>query len=931
MASSAQGGPEVTTSCVPTTREVGGFRWLCTFFSVCTIAALSATVAQAGSGRPAVDVAVLDDTPSHVVLDYSFGDFTKTVVSINGADYTQIALGKESQLLQAGAPDLPNVCRSIIIPADAAVDARVVAAESYVIENVDIAPSKGNLYRHVDPDTVPYAFGEVYRVNADYPGELAVLSEPYILRDHRGVVVRVNPFQYNPVARTLRVYTDMTVEVVATGPGAVNILQPSAQERELSLAFHQLYEHHFLNYRSDLRYDPIDETGSMLVICYDAWMPNVEPLVDHKNSIGIDTTMVGVSEIGNSAISIKNYIQDVYDAGHLTFVLLVGDASQVATPYASGGSADPTYALLAGSDHYPDIFVGRFSAETAAQVDTQVERTIEYEVMPATVQDWFWRGIGIGSDEGAGQGDDGESDHQHIENIRTDLLNFGYTLVDGFYGYSATATQVANAVNDGRGIINYCGHGSTYSWGTSGFSSANVNALVNDNMLPFIVSVACVNGQFAGYTCFAEAWLRATNGTEPTGAIGMYASSIDQSWAPPMCAQDETVDLLCAEAYFSFGALCFAGSCQMMDEYGSAGIQMFDTWHVFGDPSVRVSGIAEPPTGIWVRGDDLHASGQKGGPFTPDSVVYQLENKNETPVDYEVTASVTWVDISNASGALPGRGTIDVTVALNEEANALGHGLHEGTIYFTNLTDHDGDTTRPVSIDVDDMHLRYSFPLDSGPSWATEGQWAFGQPTGGGSHNRDPLGGHTGNNAYGYNLNGDYTNNMPAYYLTTSAIDCSAFSFVELRFWRWLGVESSAFDHATVEVSSDGTYWTQVWANPASAVSDSSWTQMVLDISAVADGEPTVYVRWKMGSTDNSVTYPGWNIDDVEIWGAGDIEPIPGDLDGDGDVDLEDLATLLAHYGTPSGATYEDGDLDGDGDVDLVDLSGLLANYGHSG
>jgi len=53
-----------------------------------------------------------------------------------------------------------------------------------------------------------------------------------------------------------------------------------------------------------------------------------------------------------------------------------------------------------------------------------------------------------------------------------------------------------------------------------------------------------------------------------------------------------------------------------------------------------------------------------------------------------------------------------------------------------------------------------------------------------------------------------------------------------------------------------------------------------------------------------------------------------GDLDGDGDVDLSDLAQLLAHYGTIGDATYWMGDIDGDGDVDLSDLAALLANYG---
>jgi len=55
-----------------------------------------------------------------------------------------------------------------------------------------------------------------------------------------------------------------------------------------------------------------------------------------------------------------------------------------------------------------------------------------------------------------------------------------------------------------------------------------------------------------------------------------------------------------------------------------------------------------------------------------------------------------------------------------------------------------------------------------------------------------------------------------------------------------------------------------------------------------------------------------------------------GDLDGNGNIDLADLARLLAHYGTTGDAQYADGDLDGNGNVGPADLAALLAHYGET-
>jgi hypothetical protein len=160
----------------------------------------------------------------------------------------------------------------------------------------------------------------------------------------------------------------------------------------------------------------------------------------------------------------------------------------------------------------------------------------------------------------------------------------------------------------------------------------------------------------------------------------------------------------------------------------------------------------------------------------------------------------------------------------------------------------------------------YTETLESDPGWSTEGLWAFGVPTGGGGDHGgpDPTSGNTGPNVYGYNLDGDYTNNMPEQNLTTTAMDCSGRDGVTLSFWRYLNVEQPAYDHAYVRVSNDGTNWTTVWEN-AAEITDAEWTYQQFDISGVADDQATVYIRWTMGTTDGSWIFSGWNIDDVQL------------------------------------------------------------------
>jgi hypothetical protein len=109
-------------------------------------------------------------------------------------------------------------------------------------------------------------------------------------------------------------------------------------------------------------------------------------------------------------------------------------------------------------------------------------------------------------------------------------------------------------------------------------------------MLPLIVSVACVNGNFVSQTCFAEAWMRSVNETTnaPAGAITFWGSTINQSWAPPMRGQDEVTDLLVGNLKYRVGGLLFNGAHKIIEVYGSQGLADARTWTIFGDASLMV-------------------------------------------------------------------------------------------------------------------------------------------------------------------------------------------------------------------------------------------------------------------------------------------------------------------------------------------------------
>ncbi|MFP4380136.1 MAG: S8 family serine peptidase [Candidatus Sumerlaeia bacterium] len=84
------------------------------------------------------------------------------------------------------------------------------------------------------------------------------------------------------------------------------------------------------------------------------------------------------------------------------------------------------------------------------------------------------------------------------------------------------------------------------------------------------------------------------------------------------------------------------------------------------------------------NGDSLVASGDLGGPFSPASQSWQVQNAGASSFNWTASATVDWVDLSNTGGSLGGGANTTVQATINANANSLMRGMHYGEVVFTN-------------------------------------------------------------------------------------------------------------------------------------------------------------------------------------------------------------------------------------------------------
>ncbi len=505
-----------------------------------------------------------------------------------GAKAVTVTAPDASLSFDKDAPTLPRYTTMVMVDPAKRPVFTVTSLQSEIVElDARVVPSKGNFTRNIAIEDVPFNYGETYTKDAWYPSDdnMVTMGEPFIFREIRGVNLVVNPVQYNPVQNKLRVHRKIRVSVAADGQSSKNTITKSAP---ISKVFEPIYKNTFVNFEQSAKRLPrLDENGRLLIICYDAFMDAMAPFVQWKKKIGLNVKMVPVSEAGATNDEIKAFIQDEFNQGGLTNIMLIGDSAQIPTNKGvkERADSDPCYTKLAGDDHVPDAIISRLSAETKEQVAYQVAKFVNYEQFPTANAAWYTKGVGIASNEG------NPADKVYMDQNRAALLDAMFTHVDQIYDPGASKAKVAEAVNDGRSLINYLGHGSSTSWGTTYFNNTDAGNLKNGWMQPVIFDVACVNGKFVNFTCFGEAWMRSGNIENPAGAVTYMGSTTNMQWVPPIKVQEEfNKEYIAKEIYKTVGGIFTNGIIKGLEIYGTAssgsGVMMYEQWHIFGDSTL---------------------------------------------------------------------------------------------------------------------------------------------------------------------------------------------------------------------------------------------------------------------------------------------------------------------------------------------------------
>ena len=140
--------------------------WLTITMSATAVFGQQHSLIQVGNTtKTEFEIELVTSTNNETVISFKLNVYELKSISINNDKAIIVDAPKSARILKSGAPDLPCFATSLIIPDNDQMSLEVLNSNYIELNNINIAPSKGNLLRNIDPASVPYSYGEEYQNN----------------------------------------------------------------------------------------------------------------------------------------------------------------------------------------------------------------------------------------------------------------------------------------------------------------------------------------------------------------------------------------------------------------------------------------------------------------------------------------------------------------------------------------------------------------------------------------------------------------------------------------------------------------------------------------------------------------------------------------------------------------------------------------------
>jgi hypothetical protein len=500
-----------------------------------TMLAGSSTFAQVVLNSTQQNGVVLNENSfTGIRVTNSFAGFNHFDVNTKEGVFTEISATGYTFTWEEGSPKLPVMRRLIEIPVGAQPEVSIVSYDvtEYTLSDLGITHPIFPTQPAVAKDNKnPVDFVKnnvVYTTDNFNENILAKVEVVGTMRNMRIARLEIAPVAYNPVQGTIKVYSNVVVDVQFTGAdySATSLLNSKTRSPYFG-GFSFLNKLPKGSDRENFTSYPV----KMVIVSDPMFEEALQPYIEWKTKKGF-TIVEGYTDdpaVGTTTASIKTYLQGLYNAGTTedpspSFVLFVGDVAQVPA-YSQGGHVTDLYYCEYTGDKIPEMFYGRFSATSLAQLQPQIDKTLMYEQYQFPDPSFLGEVVMVSGVDGSFAPIHGNG---QINYGTSTYFNEAHGIESHTYLYPASGSSAAairQNVSDGVAYGNYTAHGSSSGWADPSFTISDIPALQNYGKYPLLVGNCCLTSTY-NTSCFGEELLRA----QDKGAVGYIGGSNSSYW-----------------------------------------------------------------------------------------------------------------------------------------------------------------------------------------------------------------------------------------------------------------------------------------------------------------------------------------------------------------------------------------------------------------